>query len=294
MEENMTPSRIANAIMQDLTFTGYYIIVEGNKDEKLYGKFIFNTQIRIKPAFGNEKVKEVLRILDERGFDKRIGIIDADFRNILNKTENIEGLFITDEHDIEVMMIKTKALENVINIFCKKKDIQDFEKKNAMSIRDKIYSLAREIGYLKLANKIYNLGLVFKPKTVDGNQIKYANFTCDKTLDFLGKDKLIETSINYSRNRSEQIENRQTIEKKYAKIAEKKYDLLQLINGHDLSNFLYILMKKVLKSKNKMLANFNSIEDSLILSYEHNFFKKTVIYDEIKIWSKMHKIQMFE
>lgn len=294
MEENMNPFRIANAIMQDLTFTGYYIIVEGNKDEKLYGKFIFNKQIRIKPGFGNEKVKEVLRILDERGFDKRIGIIDADFRNILNVTENIEGLFITDEHDIEVMMIKTKALENVINIFCSKKEIREFEKKNAISIRDKVYALGKEIGYLKLANKIYNLGLVFKPKTVDGNQIKYANFTCDKTLDFLGKDKLIEASINYSLNKSEQIEDKQTIEHRYAETSEKEYDLLQLINGHDLSNFLYILMKKVLKSKNKMLANFSSIEDSLILSYEHTFFKETILYNEIKTWSEIHEIQMFE
>ena len=79
MEQYITPERTANAILQDNSFNGYYLVVEGNKDVKLYGKFVNNQDFRIKPAFGNEKVKEVLSILEDRGFDKRIGIIDSDF-----------------------------------------------------------------------------------------------------------------------------------------------------------------------------------------------------------------------
>ena len=62
MEAYITPERTANAIMQDSRFNGYYLIVEGKKDVKLYGKFINEETIRIKPAFGNEKVKKVLKI----------------------------------------------------------------------------------------------------------------------------------------------------------------------------------------------------------------------------------------
>ncbi len=293
MIEEITPNRIANAIMMDSSFIGYYLIVEGKKDVKLYSKFIVEEKVKIEPAFGLEKVKKVLEILESRGFERKIGIIDADFRNILGIKENINGLFVTDEHDIEVMMIKTKALETIINIYCSKKSINVFEKNIGTSIREKVYSLGKEVGYLKLANKIYDLGLVFKPQKPDGKQIKYSKFTCSQTLNFLGKDKLVDTVINYSNNKSENIKDKDIILEKVQEIEKNDYDLLQLINGHDLSNFIYLLMKKVLKSKNKMLVDFNSVEDSLILAYELDYFRKTQLYEDIKNWEEKKNTQIF-
>ncbi len=292
MEEYITPERTANAIMQDTNFEGYYLIVEGKKDVKLYSKFVNENGIIVKPAFGNENVKRVLEILDERGFERRVGIIDADFRRILNLTENIQGLFITDQHDIEVMIINTSALENVLNVFCSKARIKEFEETSGLSIREALFSLGKEIGYLKFANKIFDLGLVFKPKKPDGNQIKYNCFTCEKTFSFLGKEKLIETVINYSRNRSESIVDKEQIKERYEEISQEELDLFQLVNGHDLSNFLYILMKKILKSRSRMLADFNSIEDSLILAYDYDYFKQTQLYNQLIDWSEDNNYQV--
>lgn len=294
MEAHITPERTANAIMQDSRFNGYYLIVEGKKDVKLYGKFINQNNIRIEPAFGNEKVKKILEILDERGFEKKVGIIDSDFKKILNVTETIGGLFITDDHDIEVMIIKTKALEHVLNVYCSASKIKDFERERQTSIREAVLALGREIGYLKLANKIYDLGLVFKPQNPEGNHIKYANFTCEKTFNFLGSQLLIEAAINYSRNRSGFIKDKSEIEAKFKEISEQDLDLMQLVNGHDLANFLYILMKKILKSKNKMLNDFTCIEDSLILAYDFSSFKETELFTQIAEWSRQEKINFFE
>ena len=172
MEENITIERIANAIMQNTSFKGHYLIVEGTKDSKLYGKYTNDEEIIIKEAFGNQKVQEILNLLNDRGFDRKIGIIDSDFRRITDDEVEIGGLFMTDDHDIEVMVIKTKALDSILRVFCSKSKIQNFEKKNKISVRDKLFELGKEVGYLKLANKIYDLGLVFKPKNPEGNQIK--------------------------------------------------------------------------------------------------------------------------
>ena len=168
MEEHITPQRIANSIMLDTSFSGYYLIVEGPKDSKLYGKFFSQEIIHLKEAFGNEKVKEVFTILSERGFDRKFGIIDADFTRITGEEIEVDGLFITDDHDIEVMVIKTKALEHVLNVFCSKNKMQEYEKKHGMTIRDRIFQLGKEIGYLKYANKIHDLGLVFKCQVSQG------------------------------------------------------------------------------------------------------------------------------
>lgn len=292
MEEYITPERTANAIMQDKSFTGHYLLVEGNKDVKLYGKFINSDNVRIKPAFGNEKVKEILSILENRGFDKKIGIIDSDFNKILKNEISIDGLFMTDDHDIEVMIIKTKALENVIRIFCSNTQIVKFEKDNNTTIRKSLLKVGKEIGYLKLANNIHDLGLIFKPKKADGNLIKYGNFTCDKTLNYLGDEKLIDTLINYSRVKSPTIKSKPEIQEVFSNLKKDEFDLNQLVNGHDLSNLLYLLMKKVLKSRNKMLVNNNSVEDSLILSYEYDFFKETELYSNLKEWSDSKNLEI--
>jgi len=294
MEGYMTPDRTANAVMLDFRFQGYHLLVEGIKDVKLYGKFIQRDNIKIRPAFGHQKVKDVIAILDERGFDKRVGIIDSDFKKIMEIPEDLEGVFMTDDHDIEVMIIKTKALENVLNLYCSDENIEKYEREKGISIRDSLFNVGKEIGYLKYANRLYDLGLVFKPKLLEGNTIRYNKFTCTKNLDFLGHLEMIKTIMNYSRDKGTDLSDEETIVEKYKEVSVNEFDLLQLVNGHDLSNLLYILMKKVLKSNNKMLSDYKAVEDSLILAYESAYFKETDIYTSIVNWGRNKEIVIFD
>ena len=282
MEAHILAERIANAIMMDKSFKGYHLIVEGTKDYKLYSKFINKENVRISEAFGFEKVKLALQILTERGFSNKIGIIDSDFSKILGTNHKMDVLFITDHHDIEIMIIKTSALETVIRTFCSKKKIEDFETLNNNSIREIIFALGKEVGLIKLANKIHELGLIFKPKTAEGNQIKYKDFIRDCNLSFKGRECLVDSLINYSRSKSTTLKSKAEIILRLEEISKKEYDLDQLVNGHDLSNILYLLIKKVFSSTSKMINDFNAIEDSLILAYEYEEFKKTQLYLELK------------
>lgn len=293
MEEYITTERIANAIMQNTPFKGYYLVVEGLKDLKLYGKFINNQEIIIEVAFGKQNVKEIIGILTKRGFNQTIGIIDADFTRITEEEDVIDGLFITDDHDIEVMIVKTQALQHVLHVCCTKSKIKEFETKYEVSVRSQIFRLGKEIGYLKLANKIYDLGLVFKPKNPEGKQIKYKNFISDKTLRYLGDEKLISTVINYSIEKSKNLKSKEIIDDRLSTIKKKEYPINQLVSGHDLTNALFILMKKVLSSRNKMLQCTNSVEDSLVLAYEFNDFKTTDLFVEMKNWADKNEVDVF-
>lgn len=287
----MTPVRIANAIMQDSTFIGHYLIVEGKKDFKLYNKYI-DKENKIREAWGCEKVKEVLTILEERGFHRKLGIIDSDFSKILDINHDLTNLFVTDFHDIEVAMIKSNALLNILEIFCDEQRLTEFKKER--EITEWIFSIGKKLGYLKLANKIYGLGLVFKPKLPDGNQLKYKEFISERDLSFLGVEKMIQTVINYSRNKSDNIATFEEINEKYNEVAQNAYQEDQLVNGHDLTNILFILIKKVLRSNNKMLLDFNSIEDSLIMSYEANDFVQTRLFLELFQWSMTNGFNLFK
>ncbi len=294
MEEHITPERIVNAIMQDKRYKGHYLIVEGRKDLKLYKKFAKSNNLTVKFANGHLKVKRVLELLDTENYKKRIAIIDSDFNTILGKKEKIAGLFYTDNHDLEVMLIESDSLENAIDLYCNETKVKKFEEINNASVREIIYQLGAEIGYLKLANKKEDLGLVFKPKTVDGNQIKYNKFICTKTLNYLGDKALIDVAVNYSTNRDTIVKDKKLIKEELLKIKKNNYNILELINGHDLSNILFILMKTVLRSKNKMLVDFNAIEDSLILAYEYSFFKNTQLYNDLLSYETANKVKLFK
>jgi hypothetical protein len=293
MIENMTPDRIANSIMQDTNYTGHYLLVEGIKDSKLYSKFFDSSTTRIKETFGCEKLKEVYEILDSRGFLRKLGILDKDFHQLTNTLISKNDIFYTDDHDIEIMIVKTDALENVIKMYADKEKIEKFEKKKKNTIRNEIFSLCDNIGYLKLANQKHNLGLVFKPKTPDGNTIKYNDFISDKLV-FEGKIKLIQSVINFSNNKSSKIKNRTEIEAKYDLESKTQYNSDLLSNGHDFSNILFLCLKKTLRSTSKMIRDGNCVENSLILAYEYEEFKSTQLYTSILNWQNTNGLKLLK
>lgn len=292
MIADITPERIANSIMQDNSYKGYFFIVEGIKDTKIYGKFINTTNVKIKEAFGNEKVKAVIELLTKHGFVNKLGIIDSDFLKITGPLHSMDDIFLTDYHDIEVSMIKSKALEVILNIFCTKEKVEAYEKVIGKSIIEKLYELAIPIAHLKLANKLYDLGLVFKPASPEGNQIKYKNFICESEFKYKGDEILIETLINYSRTKKPELKQKEEITQRHSEVGSQTYDLNQLINGHDLAHILVILIKKILKSKNPMINDFNNIEDSLALAYSFDDFKKTELCDAIRKFETRKKISL--
>ncbi|MFY3790759.1 DUF4435 domain-containing protein [Ureibacillus sp. MALMAid1270] len=165
MFEHMTPERTANAIMQDTTFKGLYIIVEGTKDFNLYNKFLkTGDTVGITQVGGKQKVIEVINILNERQFNGKIGIVDSDFYKILEEDQLIEDIFYTDYHDSEVMMFESPALETVLNTYVTNEKLDKFL--NGREVRDIVLNIAKEIGILKLANHLHNWGLAFKPKQI--------------------------------------------------------------------------------------------------------------------------------
>ena len=293
MIEYISPSRIANEILQGKTYNGIYVFVEGIKDWKLYSKF-FNSEVaKVKPTFGSKNLLEVFEILNNRGFQDKIGILDKDFLDIYASIPNIDNIFFSDCHDLEVMMISSKAFDNVLRIFVTTDKIEDFEKKVNKKIRDLIFSISDNIGYLKLIEKKYSFGLKFKPDKPEGNQLKYSDFISEK-MEYLGDDKLIKTVINYSRSKTDKTLNEKEIKGKFLEEKKNKYSSQQLSNGHDLSNLIFIFLKKTVRSKNNMLSDFNSIEDSLVLAYELEDFKKTILYNNLLNWSQKNETNLFK
>ena len=284
MESEITAARIANAILQDEEFEGQYVLVEGVKDLRLYRKFI-REELRMKPTFGKYKLRQVYEILESRQFYKVFGIRDADFLRIPNNPKfdhaYMDSIFVTDSHDSEVMMIDSKALMDFLIVVSDFDKVKKFENKLGKSVRVLLYELGYNIGCLKLANKRKSLGLVFKPEKVGGNAIKYKKFICDKSFTFLGNESLVVAAIDYSRNRKTELASKAVILHELEAVLAEKHDTLEIVNGHDLAEILYLIVTKGLGSNSSLLNGADSVENSLIMSYDITQFTKTKLYGMI-------------
>lgn len=290
MEAYITPQRIANSILLDRSFEGYYLLVEGKKDIKVYRKFIDENQGKLKPTFGKYNLRKVYSILSSAGFEKKIGIRDADFLRIKGNGKfdisYSDYIFPTDHHDSEVMIIGSNALDNLLNNVSTEEKIKQFEIKHNRSIRDLAYSLAYPMGCLKLANKKYNLGLSFKPERPESNKIKFKKIICDSRFISFGDATMINIVHEYSKNRGNILSCKETILEKLHDVMNTQHDITEIVNGHDLAEILFLIIKKGLGSSSRLLQDAECIEDALAMSFDITHFSQTHLFNTIKSWEK--------
>jgi len=294
MINDITAVRIANSVQMDSSFAGIFLFVEGSRDVVLFRKFINRSTCQLYTCNGKFNIIGAIEILNERNFERALGIIDKDFDNILNITYVIANLISTDFHDIEISIIESNALMHVIETHCDGEKLGKLEAQNG-PIKTVLYSLAKDIGYLKLANKIHNLGLVFKPEQVDGRHLNYSNFIDTLTLTFKGDPLLVETVFNYSINKSPNCSSTKIIAEKLIEVkAMADFDEKHLCNGHDITFIIQLALKKKLGSTSSAELSQKRIELDLSFAYDSTYFVSTNLYHEMRKWQDQKKVKILE
>ncbi|EDN70704.1 cytoplasmic protein [Beggiatoa sp. PS] len=290
IREHITPDRIANAIRQDKSYQGTYLIVEGKSDYWFYTKFIDQKVCQVQIAYGCLKVITVINNLEQTHYQQALGIIDADFRRLENETLLSDNILMTDVHDLETMIIQSPAFEQVIESYYVKERYEAFIAKKQDDLRNILLQLAKPIAYLKWINKIYDYGLLFKPQKETDKPLDYTKFIEKNNLTFKGYDELIKTVINYTINKIHPqkltLSQQDILDKIKLKEMEGQPDLWQLCNGHDLTNLIAIALLKAISSYNAKAVAYTEIERNLILAYDSFYFKSTNLLISIKNWEK--------
>jgi len=264
---------------------------------RLFGKFINETECKIKPTFGKYKMREVYEILTSRGFSNKVGIRDADFLRIKNNEKYDPDyphyIFPTDCHDSEGMIIATEAFDDFIRTIVDNAQLDEFQAVHGC-LRELIYELCYGIGCLRLANKRFDLGLSFKPKALNGKKIKFRKFICEKKFKYLGHHNLITTVVEYSTNRGNEIKSVANIQECLVGILGEKHSPYEIVNGHDLTQVLFIVLKKGLKCSSKTLQDSDCIEEMLALAYHLKHFEKTNLYNRLLFWEKLNQKELIK
>jgi Protein of unknown function (DUF4435) len=110
MKDIINANYKANEIkMLRSTFSGTFLLVEGNSDDTFYKNFVDRSTCRLRVTGGKQRAIDILQILNNETspngskFAGILAIIDADFDRLEPSPHQSPNLLRTDTHDLETM-----------------------------------------------------------------------------------------------------------------------------------------------------------------------------------------------
>ena len=219
MRQYLNEHDIINSIRLELRHSSgknhIWVLVEGETDQRLFSRLIDAPSVRIEIAHGgigklriavDTLVKETKQVL---------GIRDADFLHLDGKSESISNLFLTDYHDIEMMIISCDDSFRPLIAEYLNERLSDFS-----ILRTEILQSIGFLAGMRWLNDQKNLELFFQ-------HLGFAAFMIRK------KNKLRRKPVSIRFENTPKTKNRKSIKTKIITLISGIVDYYNLCNGHD-------------------------------------------------------------
>jgi hypothetical protein len=278
MRDAIKANRVANRIhLLRSQFSGAFLIVEGDTDKRIYGRFIMAEACRLEVAHSRENAIGAALILERERFVGVLAIVDADFDVLESRISSSQNIFITDTHDLETMLLKSPALEKLLLEMGSETKLDEFVKVRGKELREALLEEGLHLGYLRWVSLRYGHALKFEG-------LNYRAFTDHYTLT-VNQSKLIETIKNHSQKPQP---SDQELQRQIESISDETHDKWHVCCGHDLIHLLSVGLHKAIGSYDWKEIEPEIIERSLRLAYESAWFRDTRLYASIKAWESVN------
>jgi len=273
MREYIRPADIANEIsMKRSLFDGSFLVVEGVTDSRLYGKFVDKNECDIVVAHSKDNVRMSVREIFRRRNDRKIiGIIDSDADRLKGIVHG-RPLFVTDCRDVESLMIKSRALENVLSEYGDANRIDTFTERYG-EIRDVILASCYPLGILMYISDVNNHGLSFKDPD-HASFLNRGNLKAD--IDAM-LDSLLSQSP-HSRVTKEELEMQLENE------LNEERDPWDVCRGHDMVAVLTMGLRDIFGGYNSQFIRSGGVAGALRLAYDKETFRATRLFKDTTEW----------
>ncbi|MCR0998594.1 DUF4435 domain-containing protein [Serratia rubidaea] len=255
------------------------IIVEGTSDIRFFNSYrIDHRFIYESPENGKREVISAVNELRQAGNDAVYGICDADFDGLSGVS--YEGVFYTDAHDLEMMLVKGGVVDKFIMMHTDRKLIQG-EKASPFcyEVKMNILSACYQLGLLKWYNYLNRTGLNFKGMT-HRNFISINN--TDVTVDS-------HAYIEHVLSRSRTYDNSLSIPELHNEMRRLELmspDHFSICNGHDFNCILKMMYDTSLSTKKNM--RLDEIDSYLQMSYDQPTFRNTNLHESLNSLLQLH------
>lgn len=274
MREFLTTEDICNELSMERTvFDGAFLIVEGITDSRLFGKFVDRGEVNIVIAHSKDNVRGVVKEMSGRRRDRKtLGIMDPDLERLRGRHAR-PPLFHTDCRDMEMMAIRSNALDDVISEYGDPEKVDRFEERFG-PIRDALVSSSYPIGLLMFISQERGLNLSFK------------NLTFNRFINpaSMGLDALQMVSEVLDNSRSARI-GRKELLRVLNDEAEQLDDMWEAARGHDTISILLIGLKRSFGGFNASGLDEGSLGGALRLAFSDECFRSTRLYADTTEWA---------
>lgn len=255
------------------------IVVEGISDIKFFNSHrLDNRLIYESPEVGKREVISAVNELRHAGNDAVYGICDADFDGLSGV--NYEGVFYTDDHDLEMMLVKGGVVDKFIMMHTERSLIQG-EKADffCADVKINILSACYRLGLLKWYNYLNNIKFNFKGMTHrDFINIHNTTITVDDRA-------YIQNIVSRSRSSTNTL-SISDLHNEMRKLELMSPDHFSLCNGHDFTCILKMIYETELSVKKNM--RIDEIDGYLRSSYDQQKFKTTRLHTSLNNLLRIH------
>jgi hypothetical protein len=263
---------------------GSFLIVEGPSDTRVFKKFVDDKKCLVLPAYGKPNIHNL--ILKEKFGDREevLFIVDVDCEKINDDVKTAVNLFFTDFHDRECEILRSKDFEG----FLKWSNFSEMCKMEIDELKKLILEECKLIGLLRCYSEKNNLGLPFDKIIESDEDLEYL-LTDKISIDFekfVNKLKIHEKTSDKAIARLNDIP---ALKLELEKIEISSGDLWSICNGHDLTKFLCLFLRKKYHFKPFEKINSTDFEKQILeLVYSEAEFAKTKLYQQIRSWEETH------
>ena len=274
-----TGDDIANEVLfERAKYNGPVLLLEGDNDVKFFRQFVENAEMLIIPGWGKENVLDAVEILESDGIVQGfLGIVDADFGHVDDSLPTSQNVVVTDDHDVEMMIIKTGAFDAVLSEMGSEDKIYEFPDRER-GIRDTLMQKVQVVGHLRHLSVKDGLHLRFEglrfERVVDRNSLEI-------DIDGIIRRVFVKKTSNL---RDEDIRDRLL-----ELVEDGNDDPYQICCGHDFIAIFGIALRKVIGTKSEKVASPEVLSSMLRLAYDSEDFRQTNLYSGAKRWSKRNQ-----
>jgi hypothetical protein len=267
--------------MKRSVFNGSFLVVEGVTDARLYGKFTDADECYVIPAHSKDNVRLSVTEMFKRRNDKKVaGIIDSDTDRLRDVSYG-PPLFVTDSRDADTVLIKSKALDNVLTEYGDRDKIKRFVERYG-TIRDSVVASCYPLGLLMYMSEMNDHSLSFR-------DLDHDLFINKKNL----RTDLKEMADTVIKNSQRPDIDADTLLSKLAKELKNEHDPWDVCRGHDMISVLAIGLRNIFGSYNCRYIKNGELAGALRLAYDETTFKDSNLYKCSNEWFTRNKMKVW-
>lgn len=277
---------IANQIrLERAVHAGSFLLVEGCSDANIFKNFCDQGECSIVVCLGKGKLVDALNELEVSSFTGALGFVDRDFGDFLGYPDVQGDVVYSDENDMEMSILCSKALDRVLEEIGSSDAICNSIRTRGKPIREIIFSSASVVGALRLVAQKNGLPLRFEEMKYKYKQ----NNSC-----IIDEKQTIQHIFGRSENKGDVKESDLQLAVR-AHLSDEK-ESKSLCSGHDCVRVLGRGLKKEFGNSNQFNNDkgAKTLESALRLAYELKDFQSTGAFSKMCNWEKERGFTIFD